>query len=378
MQKYAAGISTSVIVLSSLCAGCAAPESKPKASPVAEAWQGRTERVSDASTVDGVAATSSAATPIKNDGDSIKAADPEAGKRGKGATAREVPVATVNGRAIHRQRMVELLMRSRGAELLEQFVVLEAAEGLAAQRNLSVSESDVAAEYERALRELTANQGAAGGGAFNRAAAESILMSVLTQRKVSHEEFMLGMRRNALLRRLANEEQVVTDAQVRAEFERQYGARARVSVVRVPTMNDVARFREQLANHPRIPNAPASSGDGGQPTLAVESWGPFSAEDAEVPAIVRTAAFTLQPGQVSDALRLADGLVLIRLEGLQAGRSEVSFEAVRTDLEAAVRSRLEKKAMADLYERLFLESMVKINDPTLKRAFEQSYPQRRP
>lgn len=378
MRMSAAGISTSVYVLSCLCAGCAAPESKPKASPVAEAWQGRTERVSDSGNGDGVAATSTAATPLKNDGDSVKAADAEAGKRGKGATAREVPVATVNGRAINRQRMVELLMRSRGAELLEQFVVLEAAEGLAAQRNLSVSESDVAAEYDRALRELTANQGAAGGGAFDRAAAESILMSVLGQRKVSHEEFMLGMRRNALLRRLANEEQVVTDAQVRAEYERRYGARAEVSVVRVPTMNEVARLRERLAIHPRTGSVAASSGDGGQPPLAVESWGPFSAEDAEVPAIVRTSAFTLQPGQVSEALRLADGLVLIRLEGLQPGRSEISFEAVRTDLESAVRIRLEKKAMAGLYERLFLESMVKINDPTLKSAFEQSYPQRRP
>lgn len=378
MQRYAAGISTSVIVLSFHCTGCAAPESKPKASPVAEAWQGRTERVNDASNGEDVIASADAATPIKNDGDKIKAADPEAGKRGKGTTARDLPVATVNGRAIHRQRMVELLVRSRGAELLEQFVVLEAAEGLAAQRNLSVSESDVAAEYDRALHELTANQGATGGGGFDRAAAESILKSVLAQRKVSHEEFMLGMRRNALLRRLANEEQVVTDAQVRAEFERRYGARAQVSVVRVSTLNNVAQLRERLASYPPSRSVSAMSGDGGQPPLAVESWGPFSAEDDEVPSIVRTSAFSLQQGQVSDALRLADGLVLIRLEGLQPGRSDVSFEAVRTDLEAAVRSRLEKKAMAGLYERLFLESMVTINDPTLKSAFEQSYPQRRP
>lgn len=299
-----------------------------------------------------------------------------AGRRERGAAARDVAVATVNGRAVGREEMVELLMRSRGAELLEQFVVLEAAEGLAAQRNLHVSESDVAAEYDRALRELAGAGSAMSSEPYDRQAAESILMSVLGQRHVSHAEFMLGMRRNALLRRLANEEQVVTEAQVRAEFDRRYGPRVRVSVVRVASMNDVPRLRERLTAHPRGAGAAASGGAGSPSPLPVETWGPFAAQDDEVPAIVRQTAFGLEPGQVSDVLRIPDGAVLIRLEDNTAARSDVPFATVRTELEAAVRDRLSKKAMAALYERFFLESMVKINDSALKESFERRYPQR--
>lgn len=294
------------------------------------------------------------------------------------SSASDEAMATVNGRPIARERMVDLLVRSRGAELLEQFIVLEAADGLAAQRGLTVTDAEVQAEYDRTLNEISSPATGSQPSMFDRPAAETILKSLLIQRGFSREEYMLGMRRNALLRRLASEEQVVTEAQVRAEFVRQYGPRVRVQVVKVPALSEAPRLKEQLIAQGTAQSLMAQAPPAESPPLEAEPLAPFSVEDEDIPAIIRQTAFTLQPGQVSDVLRIENGYALLRVEERMAGQEGINFDAVRSDLEARIQERSTQRAMASMYERLFRESQLKIHDSTLKEVFEQSYPDRAP
>ena len=352
--------SRALLTLAMLLAGCVAPASE--APTVAGAWQSRGDLpANQSSNRNEVFSVEPNGAVIYKQNEGEPAAKSRPAQRGGAASAQPNPIATVNGRVVARERMVDLLLRARGAEVLEQLIVLEAAEGLAAQRGITVSESDVEAEYDRALRELS--QSSHTGSLIDRPAAEAVLASVLAQRHVSHEEFMLGMRRNGLLRKLANEEQVVTDAQVRAEFARRYGPRVRVAIAAVPTMADAPLWRQRLITP-------------GQEPSGIEYLGPFSSEHDDVPAIIRQTAFGLAPGQVSDTLRLENGWVLLRVDEQVPANSEVAFESVQGELEEAVQERLCKKAMAALYERLFRESQVKINHPILREEFERAYPQR--
>lgn len=346
-------------------AGCAA--SNPESSSLPDAWRTRTDRAAPSPHARSVEATPPSSAPNPHAAVAVYAKPP---------TSPVAPVATVSGRPIANTRFVELLVRARGAGLLEQFIVLEAAEHLAAQRGLSVSDDEVAAEYEHALRELTASAEDPVLPTRDRAAAESILNTVLAQRNVSLQEFMLGMRRNALLRKLVEQEQVVTAAQLHAEFVRRYGPRARVTVVRIPSPAEAPAIRQRLASLPAGASEEVQTGPSFRSGLNIELLGPFSAEDEQIPRIIRQAAFALQPGQISDVLRLDDRLLLLRIEEVRQADNNVRFDDIRAELEQAVRQHQHRKAMAALYDRLLREADVRINDPVLRETFEQAFPGR--
>ena len=285
-------------------------------------------------------------------------------------------IAYVNDRPVSRGAFAELLMRGRGAALLEQFVVLEAAEALAATKGIAVSAAAVDREYDRALRRLADPLSAISASSFDRAAAERVLDAVLAERGVSREEFMLGMRRNAVLRAIVLREVEVTPEQLEAEFARRYGRRVRIRHIQTATLTDAARVEERLATGEdfaelarKLSANPSGPRQGG--LLA-----PFARDDEDVPAILRETAFALEPGRASGPLRVGNWFHIIQVES-HLPAEDVSMESVGDALAQRVRDRLSEPEMEKLYEQLFREAAVRIDDPLLRAAFEARYPDRR-
>jgi parvulin-like peptidyl-prolyl isomerase len=102
---------------------------------------------------------------------------------------------------------------------------------------------------------------------------------------------------------------------------------------------------------------------------------PFSAADDEIPAVFRQVAFSLKPGQVSAAVRVGQWHHLIKLDRLLEPQ-ECEFDRVRPELEQSVRDRLSDAAMFGLFEKLFEQATIEINDPMLRAAFNRKHPGR--
>ena len=344
-------------------ASCA-PRDRVAPTPVGSAWEAQTaEKGEPVGSGEELAATTAAAGPAG------LSSPPE------GTIPAEPPIATVDGRAIARHRVVDLLLRGHGAGVLEQLIVLGAAEALSAERGLTVTAQDFDREYERALRHLVDPLAELTGGAFDREAAEGVLDTVLSNRNISGEEFRIGIRRNTYLRAIVEADQAVTEEQLRIELERTFGPRLRVRHIQLATRGEAARTQERLAAGEDFADlAKRYSAN----LSSAETGGllePFSVQDQDVPALLRDTASRLEPGQVSAAIRIGQWYHILRLdERLPA--QEVEFETVRQGLEGRLRDRLAEPAMRDLYESLITGAAVRIHDPVLRAAYERKHPTR--
>ncbi|UCC32413.1 MAG: peptidylprolyl isomerase [Phycisphaerales bacterium] len=344
-----------------LCAvvlsGCDAPEKAPAGS-VAAAWQRRDQAGAASASLSNQQAVTNRQVLIPRD-----------------TEAKEPTIATVNGRPVARRRVLDLLLKARGVEVLEQLIGLEAAATAAANAGLTVTQADVDREYEQALRNLADPLSSVTPKPFDRKAAERLLKTVLSQRNVSREEFDIITQRNAYLRKIVGSQQVLTEQQLRREFDRLYGKRVQVRHIQLGTLAEVARVKERLTAGEDFAEL---AGRYSANTASARSEGlldPFSAGDEEVPALLREAAFSLEPGQVSDAVRIGEWYHLVKVERLLPA-VEKEFEQVRAELERSARRRMAAPAMYELFESLFREATIEIHDPALAEAFHRKHEDR--
>ncbi len=284
-------------------------------------------------------------------------------------------IATVNNRPIPRRRLVELLLQSHGAAVLEQLIGLETAAMAAAESGVIITGVDVGREYDRALQKLAGPLSSLTPAPLVRQEAERLLETVLLERGVAREEFNLIMQRNAYLRKIVEAGTVIADRQLREEFNRLYGRRAQVRHIQLATLGELEHVKARLAAgedfgklaHRYSANV-ASARVGGL-------LDPFSAEDDSAPPLFREVAFSLDPDEVSSAVRVGEWYHLIKVERVFPAE-EHDFESVRLELERSLRERIAEPAMYELFENLFEQANIEIHDPALRTAFQRKHPGR--
>ncbi|MBU0718222.1 MAG: peptidyl-prolyl cis-trans isomerase [Planctomycetes bacterium] len=285
----------------------------------------------------------------------------------------EPPIATVDGWPIARHRVVDLLVRSHGVGVLEQLIVLDAAERAAEEMGLAVTQADVDREYRRALERLANPVSAIAPDSFDPASAERLLEEVLSRRDISREEYLLAIRRNAVLRLIVEAELIIDSEQISAEYERLYGQRVQVRHIQLATIAEVGRVQERLAAGEEFATVAGTHSANEASAQVGGLLAPFSEHDAEVPAALRNAAFALKPGELSDAVRVGEWYHLLQLVAVLPAE-DVALEQVREPVQRSLRERLAEPAMRERYDRLFREADVVIYDPVLREAFEQKHP----
>lgn len=359
-----------VVVLACLVAaaagGCVAPPSAPSSTGMSQALQ-------------------QAAGPSDRSG--LHASNPSLGVAGGASVQSRAPgspepdrptgaIATVNGRPISRDRVVDLLLRSGGVGVLEQIVVLDEARRAAEARGLSLSEADVQREYDAALRMLSDPLAGITTGPLDRESAERSLRAVLADRNISHEEFALGMRRRAYLRRIVESTLQFTEQDLQTELSRRYGERVQVRHIQFAVPRNVDRIQNRLAagedfaEIARLYSANLASAEEGGLLQ------PFSRDDPVVPELFRKTAFSLMVGEVSGAVRIGEWYHILKLER-RLPAEQVPLESVRDTLLDELRERAIEPEMQRLYEKLFNNARIVIHDPVLGAAFEQAHPDRR-
>ena len=283
-------------------------------------------------------------------------------------------IAVVDGVPVARERVVELLLRGHGVGVLEQIIVLEAARREAAARGLTVTAANVDAEYDRALRRLLSPLPAEERVPVDREAGERVLKRILSSRNISRDEYMIGMRRNAWLRKIVECDMRFTDDQLEAEFERAYGARVGVRHIQVATLAEAQRIENRLAAD-GADFAELARGYSANPNTAPAGGmlRVFSKEDDDVPELMRRTAFALEPGEHSAPLRIDEWYHILKVEE-RYPPEQAAFHQAHDELEGRLRCRLTEPAMRQLQETLLRQAQVEILDPVLAEEFRRKHP----
>ncbi|MCP4592961.1 MAG: hypothetical protein GY842_19675, partial [bacterium] len=273
-------------------------------------------------------------------------------------------------RPISRDRIVDLLLQAHGVGLLEQMIVLQGAERELAARGLAITQEDIEAEYDRGLRRMLSPLPAQEPAGLDRAAGERVLERLLSTRNISRDEYLMGMRRNACLRKIVGHELHLTEAQLEAEFERAHGERVKVRHIQMATFAEVDRIKRRLdagemfadlaRNYSANPNTAPSGG-----LLRV-----FSRDDEDVPELMRKTAFGMPVGAHSAPVKIEQWYHLLTVEQRYPAR-EARFDDVRAELSDQLRERLTEPAMEQLQQTLLHQAEVEVLDPVLAGEFRR-------
>lgn len=281
-------------------------------------------------------------------------------------------VAVVNGEAISQDELFDVLLKARGVEILQQLVMLRLAKIESRKAGLRVTDADIQREFEDALDSIaeTSNMKPDEATRENKLAA---LRTLLVQKHISMAEFMIGMERNAHIRKVVEPTIQVDEPTLREEFARTYGEKVEIRHIQIAVndgkrLNDVlsrlaagedfARVAQELSQNPET--APLGG-----------LMEPFSFNDARIPAGLREAAFALKVGQrTPSAVVTGEMAHVVQLER-RIAPDTVRFEDVRAEVERKLRQRVVPEQMGNVLADLFAKAEVRVLDEGLRRDYQQ-------
>jgi parvulin-like peptidyl-prolyl isomerase len=279
-------------------------------------------------------------------------------------------VVIVNGAPISQKQIVDRLMEAHGLSMMQQMIVLELARQEATRRQIRVSQADIEREFEDSLDEIARESGLEGPDATRENKLRA-LQIVLDNKRISMEEYKISVERNAYLRPIAQQDVQVDDATLREEFARTYGERVVVRHIQIPVSDrrtllaaetdlrqgaDFADVARRLSANPR------TAAVGGE-------LEPFTFTDTRLPAIMREIAFSLRPGEQSNAVQTDTNYQILRLER-RIPPDNVRFEEVRDQVRRSVVSRATAAKMQELAVELFQKATIKVIDRRMKDKYE--------
>lgn len=282
-----------------------------------------------------------------------------------------LPIALIdNAEPVTRDQLVHLLLRSHGPTLLRELVVIRRAEAMARQRRIVLREEDIQRERDAVLAKMLNPWGPDDLQEEDRPRARQLLEAVLLERGSSSEEFQLSVRRQALLRKIAEADIHITDADIDQEYKRIGGERVVVRVIRTATpqqaeaaLSEIRRGAPFSEVADRFNMASGGPGPGGL-------LPPFGREDDRVPALLREAAFTLTVGQVSNPLRIGMWYHILTVER-RLPPTDPAAEP-RQQVRQRLLRRFGDEAIDRLYAKLMSDEGVSILDPILESAWKQT------
>lgn len=267
-------------------------------------------------------------------------------------------MAVVNGQQVTRQDLANECIRRYGKDVLESIVNKHLIWQACQKYNIAVTDQDVESEIEQMASKFGLPK-------------DKWLAMLERERDITPDRYRREIIWPALaLRRLAADQIVVTEEELRKAFESEHGPRVKVRMISVSSKEKAEDVRKRAVANP------AKFGD-----LAKE----FS-EDANtaaargiVPPIrkhvgydeVEKAAFALKEGEVSQIIPVANQYLLLLCEKHipETYVSSTLMEQKRSQLRDQIRDNKLRTAANDLFKKLQAESQIvdMFKDPRLQK-----------
>ncbi|NLF31120.1 MAG: hypothetical protein GX591_09570 [Planctomycetes bacterium] len=278
----------------------------------------------------------------------------------------EAPAAavTVNGVTIPMKDVHEWLIRAHGATAVEQLVSTEVVRQAAAAEGIAIDASDL--DVEATLTIARMSPGA------DPSTYERILEQVLSDKQYPRIQWDTMIRRNAMLRKLAERRLTITDEMLTAAFNNRYGLKVRVRLIQCASVVDAQKILALLAGGESFESLAREysmltdlAADGGLMPA-------FSRDDETIPVAIRRAAFDLADGQVSEIIQAGRWFHLLQRVEAVPPETTVRFEDVKDQL----RREIATAAVWQMQERILNDLMASADivliDPLLRQHVEQA------
>lgn len=286
-------------------------------------------------------------------------------------------IATAGKTVIRESELLVPLKKAYGLNVLMYVVQRDLAMDVVQEMGLTVTESDVAQERDWTLRQ-----------SFPKAETpeerEKLLDQLLNQPKprenmMSRTEFDIMMQTNAAMRKIAQTsfKDAISEEQLKQQFDRQYGASVKVRFIMLANIQEVQKVQRMLSAGEDFAEVARRESRDPQTRALGGELPPFTVNDTRLPETFREVAFSLKEGEVSDAVQAGGSYHLIKLEQ-RIPPKVVKYEDVKDSLRESIRDQMVIEAFKEIRNRLAQQALatLKIDDPVLKRAFEQKLAER--
>lgn len=280
-------------------------------------------------------------------------------------------VALVNGHPVAREELIKLLKEAHGVEMLQQLIILQVAKQEARNRQLRVTPADVEAEFRMSLDRIAEQAGMLPAEATEKNKRDA-LQQVLDERGISIAEFMIGMERNAYLRKLVEKDLLITEETLREQFARMYGERVVVRHIQVP-QNDSRTLNhalDLLARGAEFEAVARELSVNAQTAVRGGEMEPFAFTDESIPPALRETAFSLKEGGVSSPVLAGQYFHILKLLR-RIPSDKARYEDKREEVAADVREKALPQAMARLAIELFQQAKIKVLDEDLRKPYQE-------
>ncbi|MFO0850169.1 MAG: peptidylprolyl isomerase [Gemmataceae bacterium] len=239
--------------------------------------------------------------------------------------AADAPIAYIyDNIPVTRADLGEFLMARGGYEKLELLVNKKIIERECAKRNITVTETELVAALEEDLKGLQVSK------------ADFVKVVLGKYQKTLYEWMEDVIRPKLLLDKLCKDRVKVTEADLRVQFEREFGEKRRVQLVIWPLGDDQKailkeweKMRSSQAEFDRAARTQAN------PSLAA-AQGYVKPICRHLPAPekdVEEWAFKLTPGEISPVLKTSQGYLCLKMHEVLPADTKVTFEAVKAKFE---------------------------------------------
>ncbi len=273
-------------------------------------------------------------------------------------------MARINGREVYMSELHEILVHAHGLQESRQLIATELVNQTARQRNLTVSEDELAAEHTRTLGEILPKDVTAPDQ------RERLLQQLMAKRNYTPQQWKMSMRRNVLLDKILSPSIKISEDELKAEFSDQYGRKVVVRHIEVQSSPAAQGILQSLRNGASFETlartnskSPFAKNSGLMP--------PIGPHVRQLPEALRNAAIAMtKPGEISPPIQIGSGFHILKLERIIKAK-DANFEAMKESLTASLR----RKKLRDLRPRMLAELIrladIEYVDPILKAMTSQ-------
>ncbi len=269
------------------------------------------------------------------------------------------PAAMVNGRTIRWGELRPMLTEAAGAVAMEELILQRGINRKLDDRNITITEDDLAAE--RALLLDTLHE--------DTDRATRLLRELRNRRGLGPTRFQMLLHRNAAMRALVRDEVQVGDNAARRMFEYMHGEKRQARLITVSSLSeaesaiDRVRDGESFAEVALEISTDVSAGRGGM-------LEPISRVDPSYPQSLRDELWALDEGEVSSPILLDNAYAILQLHRVYPP-DEVEYDEVRDEMQRLARLNQERALMERLGRQILGEASLSIFDPSLESSWKQ-------
>ena len=266
-------------------------------------------------------------------------------------------MAVVNGEPITREDLARECLRQYGEEVLESLVNKQLIVEHCKRLNIGVSRKEVEAEIDRMAERFGLP-------------TDQWLKLLQEERHITPTQYAKDIIWPTLaLRKLAGERLQITEQEIKQAYESQYGPAVQVRLIVCSNRKRAEQIRAQALKNPE--DFASLAKQHSEDVASASSGGLIQPIRKHVgDAGLEQAAFALQPGEISEVLKLGDQYVILKCES-QIPPTRKPLKEVRQALEEGLRDRKLREVSDELFRELQAQARVEnvFNDPAKRKKY---------